>query len=71
MSMKPQASRCTQKQLSYLAYWQANGYKFPRGAVIPESTSTPPANWSLPTRTVLAVSAAMLFIVYAILKVAA
>jgi hypothetical protein len=68
--MQAQATRCTQAQLAYMAYWQAKGHHFPRGAVIPESTTTPPPSWSLPTRTVLAVSAVMLAISYAILWVA-
>lgn len=67
--MKIQATRCTQRQLAYLAYWQARGYTFPRGAVIPENTNTPPADWSLPTRTVLAVSAVMPTFVCAVLWV--
>lgn len=69
--MHPQATRCTQAQLACLAYWQARGHTFPRDAVIPESTLIKPDAWSLPSRTVLAVSAAMLVIVYGILKVAA
>lgn len=69
--MQTQATRCTQKQLAYLAYWQARGYHFPRGAVIPESTLTPPRSWNLPTRTVLVVTGVMLAVVYSILKVAA
>ena len=67
--MKEQATRCTQKQLASLAYWQERGYTFPRGAVIPEKTNMPPADWSLPTRTVLAVSAVMLTFVCAVLSV--
>ena len=68
---KPQATRCTQRQLAYLAHWQALGYTFGREAVIPESTSIRPDAWNLPTRTVLAVTAAMLVVVFGILKVAA
>ena len=69
--MPIQATRCTQRQLAYLAHWQAIGYTFGRDAVIPESTLIKPDAWSLPSRTVPAVSAAMLVIVYGILKVAA
>ena len=69
--MPIQATRCTQRQLAYLAHWQALGYTFDRDAVIPESTSIRPDAWSLPTRTVLAVTAVMLVVVYWILKVAA
>ena len=69
--MPIQATRCTQRQLAYLAHWQALGYTFDRDAVIPESTSIRPVAWNLPTRTALVVSAAMLVVVYWILKVAA
>ena len=69
--MPIQATRCTQRQLAYLAHWQALGYTFGRDAVIPESTLTPPDTWALPSRTVLAVTAAMLAAVFIILKVAA
>ena len=65
--MKSQATRCNQRQLDYLAYWQARGYTFPRDAVIPESTMTPPNTWALPSRTVLAVTAVMLVAVGVIL----
>ena len=68
---QPQATRCTQRQLAYLAYWQARGYHFDRDAVIPENTSIRPDAWNLPARTVLAVTAAMLVVVFGILKVAA
>lgn len=69
--MPIQATRCTQRQLAYLAHWQALGYTFDRDAVIPESTMIKPGAWNLPSRTVLAVSAVMLVIVYGILNVAA
>lgn len=65
--MRTQATRCTKAQLAYLAYWQARGHTFPRDAVIPESTLTPPASWALPPRTVLAVTAVMLVAVGVIL----
>jgi len=68
--MPIQATRCTQRQLAYLAHWQALGYTFDRDAVIPESTLIKPDAWNLPTRTVLAASAVMLAIVCAILWVA-
>ena len=64
---QPQATRCTQLQLVYLAYWQALGYTFSRDAVIPESTLIKPYAWNLPSRAVLAVSAVMLAAVYLIL----
>ncbi len=66
---KAMATRCTQKQLAYLAYWQALGYTFGRDDVIPEDTRIRPDAWNLPTRTVLAVTAVMLVVVYGILKV--
>lgn len=69
--MQTQATRCTQKQLAYLAFWQAKGYHFPRDAVIPESTLTPPAEWHLPRWVDLAASAWMLASMFAIPKVAA
>ena len=69
--MPIQATRCTQRQLAYLTHWQALGYTFDRDDVIPESTSIRPDAWNLPTRTVLAVTAVMLVVVFGILKVAA
>lgn len=69
--MRTQATRCTKAQLDYLEYWQARGHTFPRDAVIPESTLTPPDTWALPSRTVLAVTAVMLAAVFGILKLAA
>lgn len=68
--MHTQATRCTQKQLAYLAFWQAKGYHFDRDAVIPESTLTPPTDWYLPRWIDLAASAVILVAVFAILKVA-
>lgn len=67
--MPIQATRCTQRQLAYLAHWQALGYTFGRDAVIPESTLIKPNAWNLPTRTVLAVTAVMLVVVYWVLWV--
>ena len=69
--MPIQATRCTQRQLAYLAHWQALGYTFARDAVIPEDTSIRPDTWSLPSRTVLAITSVMLAAVYGILWVAA
>lgn len=68
---RTQATRCTQRQLAYLAHWQALGYTFARDAVIPESTSIRPDAWNLPSRTALAVTAVMLAAVFIILKAAA
>lgn len=67
--MPIQATRCTQRQLAYLAHWQALGYTFDRYAVIPESTLIKPDAWNLPSRAVLAVTAVMLVVVFGILKV--
>jgi len=52
-----QATRATQKQLAYLAYWQRLGYRFGRGDVIPESTEIPPKDWFMPRWCDLAVTA--------------
>lgn len=57
----PMATRCRQKQLSYLSYWQSRGY------IIPESTLIKPDAWKLPRRVDLLVSAVMLVSVYLIL----
>ncbi|AFV50656.1 hypothetical protein G169_gp43 [Pseudomonas phage AF] len=40
--MKSQATRYTRKELAYLAYWEARGYRFKRGQKPPLSTDTPP-----------------------------
>jgi hypothetical protein len=45
--MKSQATRCTQQELAFLAYWQSKGYTFKRGDPVPLNTVTPP---SLATR---------------------
>jgi hypothetical protein len=61
--MKPQATRVTQKQLAYLAYWQDpknGGYTFDRDAVIPESTEIQPEAWRLPRVVDLAFTAVCL-----------
>jgi hypothetical protein len=41
--MKPQATRCTQEELAYLAYWQDKGFTFKPGEPIPLNTVTPPS----------------------------
>lgn len=41
--MHSQATRTTQKQLAYLAYWQARGYRFGHNELAPENTVTPPS----------------------------
>ena len=67
---KATATRVSQKQLAYLAYWSHpdnGGHEFPRGAVIPEDISIKPNTWSLPSSTVLAVTAVMLAAVCVIL----
>lgn len=58
--MKPQATRCTQKQLAYLAYWQQRGYTFAWDAVIPESTEILPEAWRVPRVVDLAFTAVCL-----------
>lgn len=42
-----QATKCTQKQLAYLAYWRNRGYQFGRDDVIPENTLTPPSDFAV------------------------
>lgn len=61
--MKPQATRVTQKQLAYLAYWQQRGYTFDRDAVIPESTEILPDAWRLPHVVDLAFTAVCLGVI--------
>ncbi len=58
--MKPQATRHTQRQLAYMAYWQARGYQFGRDEAIPESTSIMPRKWDQPRPIELVVTAAVL-----------
>lgn len=43
MKRRPQATRCTQQELAYLAHWQSKGYHFKPGEQIPLSTVTPPS----------------------------
>lgn len=72
--MPIQATRCTQKELADMAYWQKpenGGYTFQRGSKIPDSTLEKPDAWNLPSLATLAVSAVMLVVVFGILKVAA
>jgi hypothetical protein len=45
--MKSQATKYTPRQMAYLEYWEARGYRFSPGEMPPESTVTPP---SLATR---------------------
>jgi hypothetical protein len=42
--MRSQATRCSQKELAYLSYWQKRGAKFGRNEKIPTSTCIPPCN---------------------------
>ena len=58
--MKTQATRCSRRQLAYLAYWQSRGYRFGRDDVIPESTVIPPVQWRLPRAVDLIFTAAVL-----------
>lgn len=45
--MRNQATRCSQADLAYLAYWKAKGYDIKPGEPVPNNTLTPP---SLATR---------------------
>lgn len=63
--MKPQATKCTQKQLAYLAHWQALGYQFSHDERIPEDTCITPGGWDRPRAIELAVTAALLIAVAA------
>lgn len=47
MKAKPQAVRCTRKELAYLSFWRGRGFKIEAGEPIPLNTITPP---SLATR---------------------
>lgn len=58
--MRSQATRYTQKQLAYLAYWESRGYVFGRNDVIPESTLIPPRQWFLPRKVDLVFTAFIL-----------
>ena len=62
--MQPQATKATQKQLAYLAHWQALGYTFDRDAVIPEDTRIAPDAWRVPLRVELAATAIILVSAY-------
>ncbi len=61
--MRAQATRVTQKQLAYLAYWQQRGYTFDRDAVIPESTEILPDAWRVPRVVDLAFTAVCLAVI--------
>lgn len=63
----PQATKATQKQLAYLAYWQQRGYSFGPNDVIPESTEILPDQWSMPRWVDLAFTAIALLAVCAAL----
>lgn len=58
--MRTQATRCTQKQLAYLAFWQARGYTFGPDDVIPENTMIPPRDWYVSRKVDLLFTAAVL-----------
>lgn len=45
--MREQATRCTQAELAYLAFWESKGYTIKPGEPVPLNTLTPP---SLATR---------------------
>lgn len=56
----PMATPCEPKQLAYLSYWQARGYRFRWDEAAPESTLTPPNHFRSPTKAELIGTAAML-----------
>lgn len=41
--MKPQATRCTQRELAMLAYWQQRGFDMRKNRHVPLSPETPPS----------------------------
>lgn len=41
--MRNQATRCTQKELSMLAYWQQRGHDMRNNRSVPLETETPPS----------------------------
>lgn len=64
---KSQATPATQAQLAYLAYFQDEkngGYTFGRDDVIPESTLIKPRAWRISRRVELAVSAALIALIF-------
>lgn len=61
---KPQATPATQKQLAYLAYWRGRGYTFGPDDVIPESMWIKPRAWRISRRVELAVSAALIALIF-------
>lgn len=62
---KQQATRCTQKQLAYLSYWQVRGHQFGRNEAIPENTAIPPRQMDRPCAIELAVTAGLLIAIFA------
>jgi len=66
--MQAQATKHTQKQLAYLAYWQQRGYTFGRNDVIPESTLIPPSQWYAPKWYDFAVTAVALVVIFYAIK---
>lgn len=66
--MRTQATKCTQKQLAYLAYYQKRGYTFGRNDVIPESTLTPPRQWYVSKWYDFAVTVAALVVIFSAMK---
>jgi hypothetical protein len=41
--MRNQATRCTQAELAYLAFWESKGYTIKPGEPVPLNTVTPPS----------------------------
>lgn len=64
--MKTQATKATPKQLAYLAYWQARGYRFGRYEAIPENTCITPSKWDRPRAIELVATLAALILLGAL-----
>jgi hypothetical protein len=67
-AVRTQATKYTQKQLAYLAYWQQRGYTFGRNDVIPESTLIPPRQWYVSKWYDFAVTAVALVVIFSAIK---
>lgn len=62
---KQQATRCSQKQLAYLSYWQSRGHQFGRDEEIPENTAILPRQMDRPRAIELAVTIGLLIAIFA------
>jgi hypothetical protein len=61
---KPQATKASPEQLDYLAYWQKRGFTFGPDDVIPKSKWIKPRAWRISPRVELAVSAALIALIF-------